>query len=204
VLFNSALASEASGEVVDRYDKRYLLAFGEYLPLGDVWPVLHEWSPNSGRFTRGTRIEPIEVTGRSIAVLICYEDIIPSYVNTIMTGGSPELIVNLTNDAWFGDTTEPWIHLALAKFRAVEHRRYLVRSVNSGVSAFVDPVGRVTGHTQTFVEASLKRQIAWLDGSPPYGWMGDLPWWIVSALALAGAFVPRRQSRTSTDRASNA
>ncbi|MBN1607533.1 MAG: apolipoprotein N-acyltransferase [Polyangiaceae bacterium] len=201
VLFNSALVSDAQGNLVDRYDKRYLLAFGEYLPWGDTFPILYEWSPNSGHFAPGTRAEPVVAAGHSVAVLICYEDILPSYVNTIMGHANPELLVNMTNDAWFGNTTEPWIHLALAQFRAVEQRRYLVRSVNSGVSAFVDPVGRVVSHTQPFVQATLRSRVAWLNSSTCFRTIGQAPWWLLALLSAVGAFVPRaRLVRRHVDR----
>ena len=78
-----------------------------------------------------------------MSTLICYEDVLPRFTRSAVREGNPHLLVNITNDSWFGDTQEPWVHLALAKFRAVEHHRALVRSTNSGVSAFVDPVGRV-------------------------------------------------------------
>ncbi|MEB2312894.1 MAG: apolipoprotein N-acyltransferase [Sorangiineae bacterium] len=195
VLFNSALASDASGRIVGRYDKQFLLAFGEYLPFGGVFPKLYEWSPNSGKFTPGTSFAPLEVAGHEVGTFICYEDISPSFVNQIVRTGDPSLLVNITNDAWFGDTTEPWIHLALASFRAVEHRRYFVRSTNSGVSAFIDPVGRVVAHTPTFQEAALAHEIAWLRARTPYELWGDGPWWLVAAASFAGAFFRRRPPR---------
>lgn len=192
VLFNSALATAADGTLQGRYDKQFLLAFGEYLPWGDRLPILYEWSPHSGRFSPGTRNEPLPIAGHEAAVFICYEDLAPSFVNGLIRSGRPELLVNLTNDAWFGDTTEPWIHLALAKLRAIEHRRYFVRSTNSGVSAVMDPVGRVLAHTQTFEVATLDVQIAWMNGSTPYQLWGDGPWWLATALGLVGCFVQRR------------
>jgi apolipoprotein N-acyltransferase len=194
VLYNSALVTDAQGNLVDRYDKRYLLAFGEYLPWGDAFPILYDWSPNSGHFTPGTRLEPVVAAGHSVAVLICYEDILPSYVNTIMDHSNPELLVNMTNDAWFGNTTEPWIHLALAQLRAVEQRRYLVRSVNSGVSAFVDPAGRVVSHTRPFVQATLRSQVAWLRGRTCFRTVGQSPWWLLAALSAMAAFAHRGRS----------
>jgi apolipoprotein N-acyltransferase len=199
VLFNSALASDKSGDIVGRYDKQFLLAFGEYLPFGNVFPKLYEWSPNSGRFTPGKSFKPLPVDGHEAGVFICYEDISPEFVDKIVDAGDPDLLVNMTNDAWFGDSTEPWIHLALAEFRAVEHRRYLVRSTNSGVSAFVDPVGRVVAHTQTFKEQALAHQIAWLKATTPYELYGDLPWWLATAVIALGAFV-RRPGRKAKGR----
>jgi apolipoprotein N-acyltransferase len=193
VLFNSALLSNAKGNVVGRYDKQFLLAFGEYLPFGDTFPILYKWSPRSGRFTPGKTFDPLPLDGHEIATFICYEDIIPGFVNKIVKSGNPDLLVNLTNDAWFGDTTEPWIHLALSKFRAIEHRRYFVRSTNSGVSAFVDPVGRVMSHTQTFRAEALRQTIGWLRSTTPYRLWGDFPWWLISAVSVGWAFVKRPQ-----------
>ncbi len=191
VLFNSALVSGADGKVVGRYDKHYLLAFGEYLPFGETFPSLYEISRNSGRFTPGTEAKPIPFGDRHLAVFICYEDIIPSFVNSIMREGEADLLVNITNDAWFGDTTEPWIHLALSKLRAIEQRRFFVRSTNSGVSAVMDPVGRVVGHTGTFQEDTLAAEVAWLQGGTPYRVYGDAPWYLISLLSLGFAFIPR-------------
>lgn len=194
VLFNSALLSDGQGQVTGRYDKQFLLAFGEYLPFGEQFPKLYEISRNSGRFTPGKTLAPLNLGERGIATFICYEDISAAFVRSIVKTGPTDLLVNITNDAWFGDTTEPWIHLALAKLRAVEHRRFLVRSTNSGVSAFVDPVGRVVRHTGTFRKEAIAAEVAWLRPSTLYGALGDAPWWLVSAAALGMAFVRRRRS----------
>jgi apolipoprotein N-acyltransferase len=189
VFFNSALLTDKRGKLLGRLDKQYLLAFGEYLPFGETFPVLYEWSPNSGRFKAGDNfVKPIHFGDHEIAVVICYEDVLPSFVNGLMRQGEPELLANLTNDAWFGDSTEPWIHLALAKFRSVEQRKFFVRSTNSGVSAFIDPVGRVISHTPTFEEATLHATLRWLKGSTPYTLWGDAPWWLVSVVSVVFAF----------------
>lgn len=194
VLFNSALLSDGRGEVTGRYDKQFLLAFGEYLPFGEQFPKLYEISQNSGRFSPGTTLAPLALGGRGIATFICYEDISPSFVRSIVRTGPTDLLVNITNDAWFGDTTEPWIHLALAKLRAIEHRRFLVRSTNSGVSAFVDPVGRVMKHSGTFRQEALAAEVAWLRPWTLFGALGNAPWWLVSAGAVAMAFVRRKRA----------
>jgi apolipoprotein N-acyltransferase len=193
VLFNSALLTDRSGQLVGRYDKQFLLAFGEYLPFGDSFPILYRWSPNSGKFTPGSTLTPLPLAGRDIATFICYEDINPGFVNSIVRRGSPQLLANLTNDAWFGDTTEPWIHLALSQFRAVEHRRFFVRSTNSGISAFVDPVGRITQHTEPFKEQALAENIAWLQAITPYELWGEVPWWAASLAIVVMGFVSRRR-----------
>ena len=193
VLFNSALISDREGTIRGRFDKVYLLAFGEYLPLGETFPVLYDWSPNSGKFTPGKRLDPVPLGDKKIALFICYEDIIPHFVNGITRRDKTHLLVNITNDAWFGDTTEPWIHLALAKYRSIEHRRFLVRSTNSGVSAVIDPVGRVVKHGGTFKEEAFAAEIAWLDESTVYETIGDVPYWIGAVVLGAGCFVRRKR-----------
>ncbi len=208
--FNVALSTNASGDVTARYDKEYLLQFGEHLPFGDTFPILYQWSPNSGKFTPGTKLDPlrIDVNGvtHKVGVLICYEDIIPSFTNALVGATRPELLVNITNDAWFGDTTEPWEHVALAQLRAVEHRRYLVRSTNSGVSAIIDPVGRTVATTgvhdvqgSSFPTAdSLRETVRWMKGSSTvYETLGDVPWWLATLAVIAGAFLPRKLKRAS-------
>jgi apolipoprotein N-acyltransferase len=203
--FNTALSSDARGQITGRYDKEFLLAFGEYLPLGDTIPILYEWSPNSGKFSAGTDLDPLVITTpdgvtHNVAMLICYEDILPSFTNKVVKAEHPELLVNMTNDAWFGDTSEPWEHLALAQLRAIEHRRYLVRSTNSGVSAFVDPVGRVMLHTSTFKAESADAIVHWLSGSTVYEKIGDVPWYLTALFAFYCAFRPRPSPRAKTER----
>lgn len=192
--FNSALMSDAEGRLVGRYDKHELLAFGEYLPLGEMLPVLYEWSPNTGKFSPGDSLEPLTLGQRNVSAHICYEDVLPSFINRMFQTEKPvDLIVNLTNDAWYGDTTQPWIHLALSTFRAIEHRRYLVRSTNSGVSAFVDAAGRVIRHTQPFEKVALAEEVAYLRASTPYEVYGDAPWWLATIAASVCCFIPRRR-----------
>jgi apolipoprotein N-acyltransferase len=198
VLYNTAVSSDPAGNVTGRYDKQYLLTFGEYLPLGETFPVLYQWSPNSGHFSPGSSLDPLVVDVRGerhpVTALICYEDILPRFTNDAVRHAKPELLVNMTNDAWFGDTTEPWEHLALAAFRAIEHRRYLVRGTNSGVSAVVDPVGRVIAHSGVFRQETVAATIHWMQSQTVYEKVGDWPWLLVSLALVTGCFVPRRRA----------
>ena len=194
VFFNSALATDSDGNVKGRYDKTYLLAFGEYLPLGETFPILYRWSPNSGHFSQGTSLAPVKFGDHWVSTNICYEDLSPSFVNKMMRHHDAELIVNMTNDAWFGDTLEPWQHLALAKFRAIEQRRYLIRSTNSGISAFIDPTGEVIAHTGAFEQAALARDVSWMQGKTVYRQLGDLPWLAASLVSAVLAWRRRRQA----------
>jgi apolipoprotein N-acyltransferase len=195
--FNTAISTDDRGRMSARYDKHYLLAFGEYLPFGDTFPILYQWSPNSGKFSSGDTLDPLLVQTASgthkISVLVCYEDILPGFTRSAVNHADPELLVNMTNDAWFGDTFEPWQHLALAQFRAIEHRRYLVRGTNSGVSAVVDPLGRVINKSHPFESEALDTSVRWLHATTLYEIIGDLPWYLVTLGAIAAAFVRRKK-----------
>ncbi len=140
--YNSAFLADAQGEILGRYDKQYLLAFGEHIPFGDVFPSLYDLSPDSGRFAPGPRQAPLEFKGHSLGILICYEDIIPAHTDAIVAQGA-EVLLNLTNDAWFGKTNEPYQHFVLAAFRAVEQRRTLVRATTTGISGVVSATGEI-------------------------------------------------------------
>ncbi len=150
--FNSALLLDAAGVVTGRYDKVRLLAFGEYMPGIDYFPWLRNVLPaGAGRFTAGAGPALMSLQGPggqtwSFGPVICYEDLLPGFLRRV---GElhPNLLINLTSDSWFGANTEPWEHLALAVFATIELRVGMVRSVNSGISAFIDPNGRLLQKT---------------------------------------------------------
>ena len=104
---------------------------------------------------------------------------------------SPHVLINLTNDAWFGDTQEPMIHLVLSKFRAIEHRRYLVRSTNSGISAVVDPLGRVVAQSGLLTRENLRTDLHMMDEDSIYTKLGDWPGWL-SLIAFGWMLIGRR------------
>lgn len=191
--FNTAFITDGDSRIRGHYDKTYLLAFGEYIPLGEAFPILYEWSPNTGHFTRGDHVQPLPFGAFRISALVCYEDILPGFVRAAVREGDPHLLVNVTNDAWFGDTQEPYVHLALAKMRAVEHHRYLVRATNTGISAIVDPLGRVTEEGPLFERGSLRGEVAMMSGSTPYQIVGDWPGWLALGAMLYMAFFGRRR-----------
>lgn len=147
-MFNTAIMLDKEGKAVGTFDKNFLLIFGEYLPFAHELDFLRRAIPEISNFSRGTETTtfPIDVRGKrySLGPMICYEDIIPAFGRRLFADKNPpNLMVNITNDAWFGATSEPYEHLALAVFRAVEHRVELVRAVNTGVSAYIDAAGRV-------------------------------------------------------------
>jgi len=193
--FNVALAIKADGTFAGRYDKQRLFPFAEYMPLGEWLPMIHEWLPNTGHLTAGSSFDHVWLDGHSVTPLICYEDILPGFVNRAVNEHETEMLVNLSNDAWFGDTAEPWSHLALAQMRAVEHRRYLLRSSNSGVSAVIDPAGRIIAKTDTFRSQTLDAVVRWMN--PPktgYEIWGNAPWWCGAVAMAMLAFRGRRSA----------
>jgi apolipoprotein N-acyltransferase len=150
--FNSAILLDQQGKVAGRYDKVRLLAFGEYIPGIETFPWLRKFLPEgAGRFTAGSGPGLVSFKGPGgqlwkLGPVICYEDLLPGFLRGV---GElhPNLLVNLTSDSWFGAHTEPWEHLALSVFASIELRVSLVRSVNSGVSALIDPNGRLLEKT---------------------------------------------------------
>ena len=154
--YNSAYLLEPEGDIVGRYDKVHLVPFGESIPLVDpdwvtdrIPQIAHHHSGEGParfvvRLDRPDRSSDRVVSEVAVGPLICYEDILAAYVREVADQpGGIDLFVNLTIDAWYGDSAEPWEHLALAQIRSIEHRIPMVRSVSTGVSAFIDPTGRV-------------------------------------------------------------
>jgi len=140
--YNTAFMMEPDGKLTGRFDKNYLLVFGEYIPFYKTFPQFKKWFPAASHFAHGTEVTTFPFRDWKLGPLICYEDIIPTFGRRI-SELSPNLLVNITNDAWFGQTSEPYEHLALAVYRSVEHRLGMVRAVNTGVSAFIDSSGKL-------------------------------------------------------------
>ena len=187
---NSALLTDASGRILGSYDKSVLVPFGEYIPFGETFPSLYSWSPYSSRFWRGESEEPLMLGRHLLSVSICYEDIFPDHIRRLMRGGQagrvPEAMFNLTNDSWYGRSSEPMEHLALASFRSIENRRSLVRVTNTGVSAFVDPVGRIASRTGIWTREVLVDRIPLLSGRTVYALLGDWIGWLCAFVTLTG------------------
>ncbi len=195
--FNSAIGVDADGRIAGIADKVELLAFGEYVPLWDWLPPLRTYFPSRG-ITPGTAPRVLTVAGRRVAVLNCYEDVLPGYARQLAAfAPAPDFFVNVTNDAWFGDTAEPHLHNHVARLRAIETRRDLVRAVNTGVSAHISATGEALVRTQTFIQTSFVADVRVLDGATPYTRFGDLltPCGCALLLALAVRAALERRAR---------
>lgn len=188
--WNSVVAVEPSGRIAGVADKIVLLPFGEFAPLHAHYPAwLLELAPCAG-FVPGEHEPLLEAAGAPLGILNCYEDLLPVRSRALARAGAA-LLVNLTNDAWFGDTAEPHLHHMVSRLRAIEARRDLLRAVNTGVSAHVSSTGRDLVRTETFVEASFVAEARLADELTVYARLGDvltpmLLAWLFSAL-LRGA-----------------
>jgi apolipoprotein N-acyltransferase len=183
--YNTALMMDAGGRVTGSYDKVFLMMFGEYVPFYDQIPWFTQIFPEASNFSRGSEPAsfPLHTAAGDFKLgpLICYEDILPSFARRVAKLG-PNAFINITNDAWFGRTAEPYQHLALAVFRAVEHRLEMVRAVNTGVSAHIDAAGRVVEETESVDSEdqppappkTLLVDLAMLPGGGLYRTVGDL------------------------------
>jgi len=142
VLRNSAFLLTERG-IAGRYDKMHLVPFGEYVPLSGLIGFVRGWAEFISELEPGTQTVVFPGPPAPFGVVICYEGIFPELVRDFARNGA-RLIVNITNDAWFGRTSGPLQHLAMYPFRAVEHRTSVVRAANTGVSAFIAPTGQIT------------------------------------------------------------
>jgi len=147
--YNSAYLFTPDAKIEARYDKQHLVPFGEYVPFSNILPLPGPIVENIGNFSSGRPRAPLSCQSAEIGVLICFESIFPKLARNWTAAGA-NLLVNITNDAWFGRSSAPWQHLSMAVFRAVENRRSLARSANTGVSAIVDPLGRIAGISPLF------------------------------------------------------
>ena len=170
--YNSAYVYGKKGEFVGRYDKAHLVPFGEFTPLRDYFPFLEKISVATGDFFSGSGHEPISTALGKVGVLICYEGTFP-YITIDAARRGAQVFVNITNDAWFGRSSAPYQHLAFYTFRAIETDRFVLRAANTGVSAIIDPRGRIIARTDIFTRTVLKGTFAMRDGQTFYVRYGD-------------------------------
>ncbi|HEV8702495.1 MAG TPA: apolipoprotein N-acyltransferase [Candidatus Polarisedimenticolia bacterium] len=186
--YNSALAVGADGTLGATYDKVHLVPFGEYVPLARALFFVNRMVSGSiGEFDAGTRLEPLPTSVGRAGTVICYEAIFPEIVRRV-AGRDAAFLVNITNDAWFGRTAAPYQHLAMAAVRAAENRRYMVRAANTGISALIDPFGRILARTGIEESAVLGGTIRARHDRTVYARCGDLFAWgcaILTALQVA-------------------
>jgi apolipoprotein N-acyltransferase len=196
--YNSIYVIDHDGNVRSVYDKLHLVPFGEYLPFQDWMEMLgfQQLTKVQGGFIPGAVRRSIKIPNAPRALpLICYEAIFPDTVAG--RGDRPGWIVNLTNDGWFGISTGPYQHLQQARLRAIEQGLPLVRAANTGISAVIDPLGRVVARLGLGIEGVLDSELPSANPPTVYARAGDVPAAVMVALAMI--FVVRRRM-TKRDR----
>jgi apolipoprotein N-acyltransferase len=170
-LTNSAFLLTEDG-IVDRYDKIHLVPFGEFVPLSGLLGFIRGWAEFISDLEPGSKVAVFQGPPAPFGVVICYEGIFPELVREFVRGGA-RLMVNMTNDAWFGRTDGPWQHLTMYPFRAVEHRTAVVRAANTGVSAFIAPTGQIFRRLSLYRRAVMVERLPLRIGETLYSRFGE-------------------------------
>ncbi|MBN1572992.1 MAG: apolipoprotein N-acyltransferase [Deltaproteobacteria bacterium] len=155
---NSAYLLNPEGSLVGKYDKTHLVPFAEYVPLKRLFFFVDKIVEGVGDYLPGEKREPLETGFGGLGSLVCYEAIFPYMTRDYAKDGAV-LFINITNDAWFGKTSAPYQHFSMSRIRAIETRIPLVRCANTGVSAFVDTIGRVKSQTPIFKRTAVTDKV---------------------------------------------
>lgn len=185
-LYNSAVLVSPDAQWTARYDKNHLVPFGEYVPFQALLSFANSLTHEVGTFKPGHERTLLGLGKYQAGVFICYESIFPNEVRQFADGGA-DLFINISNDGWFGDTGAPGQHLNMARMRAIENERWLLRSTNTGITASIDPYGRVVARSPRNVRAFMQAPYAYISSKTFYTEHGD--WFpiacvIISLLAL--------------------
>lgn len=180
--YNSAALLGPGGERLYTYDKIHLVAFGEYVPWRNLLTFAEKLVQEVGDFHAGSERTVGQLPGGKFATVICFEAVFPNEVRQFVAGGA-ELLVNISNDGWFGRSAAPDQHLAMARVRAVENRRWLLRATNNGYSVAVDPYGRIVSRMETDRRAALDVPFAFRSQRTLYSRFGDWLAWLCVAVS---------------------
>ncbi|MDM8526547.1 apolipoprotein N-acyltransferase [Desulfococcaceae bacterium HSG8] len=191
---NTAYLVGPDGKLLGKYDKVHLVPFGEYVPLKKWLPFLGKMVEHVGDFEPGKEGNTILLGDYSIGVQICYEIIFPN-LSRAMAENNAALLVNITNDAWYGKTGAPYQHFSMTVFRAVENKCSLVRSANTGISGFIDPAGRIIASTDLFQDAVVTRSVPLIQTKTFYTRYGDI--FAILCLIVTASFLIRRKFKIS-------
>lgn len=171
--YNSAYLLDPKGNILGKYDKYHLVPFGEYVPFKKWLPFIGKMVEGIGDFSPGKKGNIIQWKKYRIGMLICYEIIFPD-LSRAMTENNASLLVNITNDAWYGRSSAPYQHFSMAVFRAIENRRSVIRAANTGISGFIDPSGAVITATPIFEDAAITHTVPLLLEKTYYSRFGDV------------------------------
>jgi len=188
-VFNSAALISPAGAFTARYDKVHLVPFGEYVPFKDLLPFMDMLTQQVGTFAWGHSRDPLAADGQKLGVFICYESVFPHEVRQFVQRGANAL-VNISNDGWYGDSGAWKQHLQQTRMRAVENGRWLLIGTNTGMTASVDPYGRIVAATERKTRTALVAPYALASGTTFYTRHGDVFAYLCAIISL-GAVVAR-------------
>lgn len=182
--FNGALLIDTAGVIIDSYRKTHLVPFGEWLPFEDRIKFLQRIELGQGNYTPGKSYSPIFLKGKLMGILICFESIFPEISREEVKKGA-QVLINMTSDGWFGRSLGPVEHFELARFRAIETNRELVRCARTGISAIINPKGEVVKSIGLFKDGLLTHKVLLYKDKTPYVKYGD---WVllIAILNLLG------------------
>ena len=194
---NSAFAISPAGETTGRSDKIHLVPFGEYVPLGKYFPFISKMVVGIGDFSAGERATSLLVGQTQVGTLICAEAVFPEVARDYVRAGA-RILINITNDAWFGRSSAPYQHLAIVAFRAVETRTPMIRAANTGVTTIIDQNGHIRNMTGLFVEGFRTGEVRPGTGDSFYLQIGDAAalLCVVLTVGIAGLSWVRRKRIT--------
>jgi len=181
---NTAITVDPEGREVSRYDKIHLVPFGEYVPWWALPGLVHKITPEVGDFVPGSNYHVATSPGGGIGVFICYEAIIPQLARKLVANGA-DVLVNISNDGWYGDSAAAPQHLEMARLRAIENRRYLLRATNNGLTTVIDPYGRVLEELPRYRRMVMPAHFDYVTRRTFYSAHGDVFAWLS---AVVGAF----------------
>ena len=191
-IYNSAALIAPNGAWVARYDKIHLVPFGEFIPFEKLISFAKTLTRDIGTFARGTKRIPLDEGDIRLGTFICYESVFPNEVRQFALNGG-EVFVNISNDGWFGDTGAPRQHLNMARMRSVENERWLLRGTNTGITAVVDPYGRVVAEAPRHQRTSLQAAYSLVESTTFYTRHGDWFPFLCAIITLAGVALRFRE-----------
>lgn len=202
--FNSAFLADGQGGFLSRYHKQALLAFGEYIPFANLLSKISGVPQLEGGFSKGEGPQVLTLSGGvRVAPLICYEDLMPLLARGFVKEKGAQLLVNLTNDAWYGRSAAPWQHARMAQWRAIETRRGLVRVTNTGLTTVINAKGEMLKTLALFAPGVLTAKVEILEGETPYVRFGDWFAWAASLLSLVVLLRQALRKRSKSSMGSN-
>ncbi len=192
----SAMIYNAAGDELGRYDKMHLVPFGEYIPFARLLFFARKLTGKVASYTPGSMRKVFHLDGHRYGVFICYEAVFADEVRQFVKLGA-EVLVNLSDDGWYGDTSAPWQHLNMARMRAIENRRWLLRDTNTGVTAVIDPCGRVRQSIPRHRVDALPAEFGFRDDITFYTAHGDVFAWLCAILSIGVVFWSWNRQRSS-------